>query len=268
MYYWRYTQIVSAPIIKAHDFLPQLKQKHIITWESLSSGGQRFLIGLFKKKVIADRLAVCVDAVYAAPAAYSSLSIAVAVIAYSLQIYYDFSGYSDMAIGIATVLGFDLGENFNLPYLAKKPSDFWKRWHISLPSWFRDYVYFPLGGSQKGKFKTYCNLFITMLLSGLWHGASWAFVAWGAFHALASVVHKLFSDIRKKHNVNKTEDRIIASLGAVILNYICVAVLWIPFRTNDLGKAIGILKLLFSFKPRISYVYVFCSNICSAVTCC
>ncbi|MCR5557052.1 MAG: MBOAT family protein [Butyrivibrio sp.] len=255
LYIGFFPQIVSGPIVKAHDFLPQLKNSHVITWENLSAGGQRFLIGLFKKKVIADRLAVCVDAVYAAPEAYSSFSILMAVISYSLQIYYDFSGYSDMAIGIATMMGFDLGENFNLPYLAKNPSDFWRRWHISLSSWFRDYVYFPLGGSRKGKLKTYTNLFITMLLSGLWHGASWAFVAWGAFHALASVVHKIFSDVRKKKPAKGANDNSIAGFAAVVINYICVALLWVPFRTNDIGKAVDIIRRMFSFKTGIHYIY-------------
>ena len=255
LYIGFFPQIVSGPIVKAHDFLPQLKDSHVITWDNLSAGGQRFLIGLFKKKVIADRLAVCVDAVYAAPEAYSSLSIMMAVISYSLQIYNDFSGYSDMAIGIATMMGFDLGENFNLPYLAKNPSDFWRRWHISLSSWFRDYVYFPLGGSRKGKLKTYLNLFITMLLSGLWHGASWAFVAWGAFHALASVFHKIFCDIRKNKSSKREDSNMIADLAAVVVNYICVALLWVPFRTNDLGKAVDIIRRMFSFKSGIHYVF-------------
>ena len=255
LYIGFFPQIVSGPIVKAHDFLPQLNEKHAITSQNLSAGFQRFLVGLFKKKVIADRLGVCVDAVYAAPSAYTSLSIVMAVISYSLQIYYDFSGYSDMAIGIATCLGFYLGEDFNLPYIAKNPSDFWRRWHISLSSWFRDYVYFPLGGSRKGKFKTYCNLFITMLLSGLWHGASWAFVIWGAMHALASVVHKIFCDVRKNVFGKEPSKSGVASFISVVVNYICVALLWIPFRTNDMGAAIEIIKLMFSGNQGISYVY-------------
>lgn len=257
LYIGFFPQIVSGPIVKAHDFLPQLKNGHVINSANFNAGFQKFLVGLFKKKVIADRLGVCVDAVYAAPSAYTSLSVALAVISYSLQIYYDFSGYSDMAIGIATALGFNLGENFNLPYLAKNPSDFWRRWHISLSSWFRDYVYFPLGGSRKGKFKTYCNLFITMLLSGLWHGASWAFVAWGAMHALASVVHKIFCDIRKNVFGKEPSKSGIANFFAVVINYICVSVLWIPFRTNNLEEAIEIIKIMFSANPGISYVYDF-----------
>lgn len=255
LYIGFFPQIVSGPIVKSHKFLPQIKTNRTINWCNINEGAQRFLLGVFKKKVIADRLSVCVDAVYSAPAAYSSLSILMAVITYSLQIYYDFSGYSDMAIGIGIMLGFDLGENFNLPYLAKNPSDFWRRWHISLSSWFKDYVYIPMGGSRKGKIRTYLNLFITMLLSGLWHGASWPFVIWGAFHALASVLHKMFCDFKKKIGVKNDGSNVFANIASVLLTYVCVTLLWIPFRTNDMSKALYIVKRLFSFEDGIKYVY-------------
>ena len=250
-----FPQIVSGPIVKSHKFIPQIHSKRIINRSNISEGLQRFLLGLFKKKVIADRLGVCVDAVYSAPAAYSSLSILLAVITYSLQIYFDFSGYSDMAIGIGKMLGFDLGENFNLPYLAKNPSDFWRRWHISLSSWFRDYVYIPLGGSRKGKVRTYINLFITMLLSGLWHGASWAFVIWGALHAFASVIHKIFSDIMKGLPHKNGIGTKIGTIISVAITYVSVALLWVPFRTNDIAEAGYIIKRMFSFENGISYIY-------------
>ena len=256
LYIGFFPQIVSGPIVKAHYFLPQLKKSHSITWTSLNEGLQLFLLGLFKKVVIADRVAVCVDAVYAAPNAYSSLSVLFAVLAYALQIYCDFSGYSDMAIGVATVLGFDLGKNFNLPYLAKNPSDFWRRWHISLSSWFRDYVYFPLGGSRKGKAQTYLNLFITMLLSGLWHGASWGFIIWGVAHAALSVIHKMFCDIKKKIGFSG-EGSIIANAFAVLLNYICVATLWIIFRTNSVPQTLKILKRIFACAHGINYLNIY-----------
>lgn len=256
LYIGFFPQIVSGPIVKAHYFLPQLKKPHNITWSCLNEGLQLFLLGLFKKVVIADRVAVCVDAVYAAPNAYSSLSVFFAVLAYALQIYCDFSGYSDMAIGVATVLGFDLGKNFNMPYLAKNPSDFWRRWHISLSSWFRDYVYFPLGGSRKGKVHTYLNLFITMLLSGLWHGASWGFIIWGCAHALLSVIHKMFCDIKKKIGVSG-DDSTIANVVAMLLNYICVTTLWIIFRTNSVPQTLAIIKRIFSFDKGISYINIY-----------
>ena len=256
LYIGFFPQIVSGPIVKAHDFMPQIKELHKITWERLSWGTQRFAMGAFKKTVIADRIGVAVNAVYAAPEAYSGLSLLVTVLAYGLQIYYDFSGYSDMAIGVAYVLGFDLGTNFNLPYLAKNPSDFWRRWHISLSSWFRDYVYIPLGGSRKGKVRTYLNLFITMLLSGLWHGANLAFVVWGAIHALASVVHKWFADIKRKRGWDKEESKVLAGVS-VLLTFFVVNLLWIPFRINDFGQTMLVIRRIFIWRNGVDYVYVF-----------
>ncbi len=255
LYIGFFPQIVSGPIVKARDFMPQLEQKIKLDFDRISWGGQKFLQGLFKKIVIADRLSICVDAVYSAPIAYSGLSLLFAVLSYSLQIYYDFSGYSDMAIGIAHMLGFDLGNNFNLPYLAKNPSDFWRRWHISLSTWFRDYVYIPLGGSKKGRCSTYLNLFITMLLSGLWHGASWSFVIWGGIHALLSVVHKVYIDFRKK--VTDKEPIGIAKGISVFVTFILVTVLWIPFRVGDLNTTFLILKRILCWSEGIDYVYVF-----------
>ena len=258
LYIGFFPQIVSGPIVKAKDFLPQLDRAHAITRENLSWGSQRFLLGLFKKAVIADRLGVAVDAVYAAPAAYDSLSLLLAVVAYTIQIYCDFSGYSDMAVGVAKMLGFDLGRNFNLPLLATNPSDFWKRWHISLSSWFRDYVYIPLGGNRKGKLRTYLNLFITMLLSGLWHGANWTFIVWGACHALISVIHKLFSDIRKKTGLQThgALNRVLKVISAFAM-LSCTILFFVPFRSADLTQAGLILTRLFTGCDGIRFVSVY-----------
>lgn len=203
LYIGFFPQIMSGPIVKAHDFLPQLEQEHKLKWKNIEEGGQIFLFGLVKKFVIADTLAVCVDAVYAAPAAYSWMSILIAVCAYSFQIYGDFSGYSDMAIGVAKALGYDLGRNFNAPYLAANPSEFWQRWHISLSSWFKEYVYFPLGGSRKGHVRTLINLLIVMLLSGLWHGAAWTYIMWGVLHGICSAIHRLYRDYRRDHRAGR-----------------------------------------------------------------
>ncbi len=257
LYIGFFPQIVSGPIVKARDFFPQLETDHELTWANLSWGGQRFLTGLFKKMVVADRLGVCVDAVFAAPGAYSGVSLLTAVLAYALQIYYDFSGYSDMAIGAARILGFDLGRNFNLPYLAANPSEFWKRWHISLSSWFRDYVYIPLGGNRKGEARTYLNLFLTMLLSGLWHGASWSFVAWGALHGAASAVSRAFGRKRKGERSGSAAWGKASHVLSVILNFCVVSILWIPFRANDFGKTILILRRIITWAPGIHYVYVY-----------
>ena len=248
-----FPQITSGPIVKAHDFLPQLDRVHRIKKSNVYEGIQLFVLGLTKKVVFADRIGVAVNAVYSAPLAYNNISIFWAIIGYSLQIYCDFSGYSDMAIGIAKVLDFDLGKNFDLPYLAKNPSDFWRRWHISLSSWFRDYVYIPLGGSRAGKGKTYRNLFVTMLLSGIWHGANWTFIVWGVLHGAGSAVHKIFRDIK-----GKTDKRtnLAVSFICIVGNCIFVALLWVVFRATDMGQAMEVLSGLFRMTG-ITYINVY-----------
>ncbi len=238
-----FPQIISGPIVKAHDFLPQLEEFHVINKEQLSKGCQIFLIGLLKKVVIADRIGMSVDAVFATPMAYDGISIIMSVIGYSVQIYCDFSGYSDMANGIAKIMGFNLGRNFNAPYLAKNPSDFWRRWHISLSTWFRDYLYIPLGGSRKGKIRTYINLVITMIVSGLWHGASWNFIIWGACHGLASAFHKLFRDSVNKYNlhINNIQIKQVVDIVSIIINYCFISLMWIVFRTGSLEQVYVVL---------------------------
>ena len=256
LYIGFFPQITAGPIVKAHYFLPQLRERKRISWTTISEGSQLFLLGLFKKVVIADRLGEGVDAVFSAPNAYSGLSIIMALVSYSIQLYCDFSGYSDMAIGVARALGFDLGINFNLPYLAKNISDFWRRWHISLSSWFRDYVYIPLGGNRKGNFRTYFNLFITMLLSGLWHGANWTFVVWGLLNAILAIVHKMFVGYKKKYSTNREPSK-IGSYISVVITYICFILMLIPFRSNTWGQADDILKGIFTAKAGIQYISVY-----------
>ena len=174
-----FPQIVAGPIVRAAEFLPQLKVKRVINWDNLFIGFRLFTFGFFKKVFIADNLAIFVDKVFENPSVFSSITILLGVIAFGIQIYCDFSGYSDMAIGIAKALGYELPLNFNYPYIAKNITDFWRRWHMSLSFWLRDYLYIPLGGNRKGTRRTYINLMLTMLLGGLWHGASWNFVVWG-----------------------------------------------------------------------------------------
>lgn len=254
-----FPQIISGPIVKAHDFFPQLEEEKIITTDRLSYGLQRFVVGAFKKVVIADRLAVCVNCIYSAPNAYSGLSLMFGAISYALQIYYDFSGYSDMAIGIGHILGYDLGENFNLPYLSKNPSEFWRRWHISLSSWFRDYVYIPLGGSRKGKFKTYVNIFITMILSGLWHGANWSFVLWGAIHGFGQIIHKFFKEIGEKLHIQMTNKfiRKIIIILSILLNNVFVTLLWIPFKLENFELSVSVVKRILFMSDGINYAYTY-----------
>jgi len=190
-----FPQLVAGPIVRASKFLPQLRKTPTLSLEEARSGLFLMFWGLTKKVVIADFLgATLVDAYWGAPGGeLAGMGGLLAIYAYAFQIYGDFSGYSDMAIGAARLLGYELGDNFNAPYRALNPSDFWRRWHISLSQWLRDYLYIPLGGNRVGPVKTYRNLALTMLLGGLWHGASWMFVLWGAFHGAMLIVHRLWS---------------------------------------------------------------------------
>ena len=188
-----FPQLVAGPIVKAADFLPQLEEDRRPTGAGVAQGMNLFLWGMLKKAVFADQISPFVDSVFATPAAFSSGTVALAVLAYAIQIYFDFSGYSDMAIGCAICLGYDLMKNFDLPYLSRNVSEFWKRWHISLSTWLMEYLYIPLGGNRKGRARTYLNLMITMLLGGLWHGAGINFILWGGFHGLALCAHKAWA---------------------------------------------------------------------------
>ena len=180
-----FPQLVAGPIVRAADFLPQLRQNRKVTWDNLKWGVQVFTFGLFKKVVLADHISVFVDDVYSKPAAFHWLTIVFATLTYSLQIYLDFSGYSDMAIGCAKCLGYDFNKNFDIPYISQNVTEFWRRWHISLSTWLKEYVYIPLGGNRKGTVRTHLNLLMTMLIGGLWHGANWTFVLWGGINELA-----------------------------------------------------------------------------------
>lgn len=262
-----FPQLMAGPIVKARDFLPQLEKNPDITWTNIEKGAQIFLMGAIKKAVIADRLAVCVDAVFAAPKAYSSVSIWCAVLAYSIQLYCDFSGYSDMAIGVARAMGYDLTRNFNLPYLSANVTEFWKRWHISLSSWLQEYLYISLGGNRKGRIRTYVNLLLTMILGGLWHGASWNFVIWGGLHGLALVVHKIFLKWREGRTLSSAaKDNVTASAKSrcsltrtfsILGTYLFICICWIFFRAQDLGTALTVLKRMFIFTDGVKYVFVF-----------
>ncbi|MEN6634833.1 MAG: MBOAT family O-acyltransferase [Clostridiaceae bacterium] len=254
-----FPQLVAGPIVRARDFLPQLAEDRPMNRENLTEGLQIFLFGLIKKIVIADRLAVCVDAVFASPGSYSGLSLFLAVVAYSIQIYCDFSGYSDMAIGVAKTFGYELCKNFDMPYLSKNPTEFWRRWHISLSSWLRDYLYISLGGNRKGNFRTKINLMLTMLLGGLWHGANWQMVFWGALHGGALVVHKTFREQADQANVH-VSGRIlkgIVSGASVVGMYLFTCVCWVFFRAQSFTDAILILTRIATGAAGIRYYYVF-----------
>ena len=186
-----FPQLVAGPIVRAGTLLPQFREKHNPNSQDIMRGIDLIARGFAKKILIADTLAIYVDMVYANPDFYGAVNQLVAIYAYAFQIYMDFSGYSDIAIGSALLLGFKLPENFRLPYMAQSPSDFWRRWHISLSTWLRDYLYISLGGSRSSNLKTYRNLLITMVLGGLWHGAAWGFVLWGCFHGLWLAIHRI-----------------------------------------------------------------------------
>jgi len=186
-----FPQLVAGPIERCDRLLPQIQKARKVTVEWVDTGLWLLLWGYFKKMVVADNLAPFVEQVYAAPLEHLGLDLWLATIAFAIQIYCDFSGYTDIARGVARLLGFDLMLNFRVPYAARNPGEFWSRWHISLSTWFRDYVYIPLGGNRRGANRTLVNLLVTMLIAGLWHGAAWTFVIWGAYHGLWQVAHRV-----------------------------------------------------------------------------
>lgn len=254
-----FPQLVAGPIVRADDFLPQLERNHDIKISNVEAALQIFMVGLFKKVVIADRLAVCVDAVFATPSEYDAPSIICAVAAYSMQIYCDFSGYSDMAIGVARFFGYDLCRNFNMPYISKNPTEFWKRWHISLSQWLQNYLYISLGGNRKGTYRQYRNLMITMVLGGLWHGADWTFVLWGFMHGVALVVHKIFLKYREKYQISFRNELLkkIANIISITATYCFVCIGWIFFRAESVEQALVILKRIVTCAGGIHYIYSF-----------
>ncbi len=232
-----FPQLVAGPIVRASEFLPQLQSSRKPSFTRTYDGFRQFTFGLFKKVLIADRIAFFVDHVFDDVGAFDGGTVWLGVLAYTIQIYCDFSGYSDMAIGSARILGYDFSENFRFPYLAKSPSEFWRRWHISLSSWLRDYLYIPLGGSRKGSRRTYVNLMITMLLGGLWHGAAWTFVFWGAWHGAALAVQRRF--------LPRGGDRptsLPAALAGWLATMAVVIVGWVFFRAPDFEAALLILR--------------------------
>jgi D-alanyl-lipoteichoic acid acyltransferase DltB (MBOAT superfamily) len=221
--------ILAGPIMRAKNFFPQIKNNKTISRSMIYGGLWLIILGLIKKAIFADYIAQYNNWVFDAPLTYSGFECLVAVLGYTAQIYCDFSGYSDMSIGMAAVMGFDLGKNFNLPYQAQNLSDFWRRWHISLSTWFRDYVYIPLGGNRKGTCRTYLNNLITMLIAGLWHGASYMFIIWGGMHGVGLIVHKM-----QKKWLDRIPDRWYFNIFWRLLTFSFVAFLWIFFRAANL----------------------------------
>ena len=259
-----FPQLVAGPIVRASDFAPQIRRPLVISRDMFARGVYFIAIGLFKKAVISDYISLnFVDRIFDNPSLYSGLENLLGVYGYAMQIYCDFSGYSDMAIGIALLLGFHFPINFNAPYRSTSITDFWRRWHISLSTWIRDYIYISLGGNRKGKVRQYLNLLLTMLLGGLWHGASLNFVAWGGMHGVALAVHKYF------HTNVFHHDRAYQSTGfrkwiAIFLTFNFVCFTWIFFRNGTFEASWSMIHHIFAdfhaeLLPQviIGYKYVF-----------
>jgi D-alanyl-lipoteichoic acid acyltransferase DltB (MBOAT superfamily) len=242
-----FPHLVAGPIVRASVFIPQIYQEFRLSRPEFSHSLYMISKGLIKKLIISNFIALnLVDRVFDAPSMYSGFENLLAIYGYGLQIYCDFSGYTDIAIGVALILGFRLPVNFNSPYKAKSISDFWKRWHISLSQWLRDYLYISLGGNRKGKIRTYFNLMITMLLGGLWHGASLRYVIWGGLHGIGLVINRIWDSIFKGHTRTRWFGRILS----VFITFQFVNFCWIFFRAPDLESVRTMLKQIFeNFSP-------------------
>jgi alginate O-acetyltransferase complex protein AlgI len=234
-----FPQLVAGPIERAHNLLPQLQRTPTIRQQDLTDGLSLFLVGFFKKVALADYLAQYVDPVYGNPGLFQAPALLLATVAFGWQIYFDFSGYTDMARGVALLMGFRMMLNFNNPYAATGLGDFWNRWHISLSTWFKDYLYFPLGGSRHGKIRTYINMFIAMIVSGIWHGAAWTFVVWGGLHALGRCL------TRELEQTEFYQER-IPRLAKQLAVFTFVTFTWIFFRAQSLTDAWLIISRIFT----------------------
>ena len=242
-----FPQLVAGPIERATHLLPQVLQKRHLSLGKFSEGAYLILWGLFQKTVIADQLAAIVNPVFISGGPYHPGEVLLAIYAFSFQILCDFSGYSNIARGLGKMMGFDIMENFRWPYFAVNPSDFWQRWHISLSSWLKDYLYVPLGGNRQGTLLTYRNLFLTMLLGGLWHGAAWTFIVWGAYHGILLIGHRLFVQVFKPSLPNWPANDLrmkVWTIVRMLCFYHLVCLGWLFFRAQSMGQ---VFEMLASF---------------------
>lgn len=239
-----FPQLVAGPIERSKNLLHQINEKHPFDADRVRSGLMLMIYGYFQKVVLSEYLGVVVDSVYNTYTERTGFQLVVATVFFALQIYCDFGSYSNIAIGAARIMGFRLMENFNTPYFAVSVADFWRRWHISLSTWFRDYLYIPLGGNRKGKFRKWCNLMIVFLVSGLWHGASWHFVAWGGINGVYQVVGEWLKPVREKIMNLFHVDRTVFShkLSRILTTFVLVDISWVFFRAGSLRSAFDILK--------------------------
>ncbi len=252
-----FPQLVAGPIERFSRLAPQFREKHSFNYDNLVKGLRLILYGLFIKMVIADNLAGIVDKIYATPQDYSSFDILKGILFYSFQIYSDFYGYSVIAIGSAQIMGIRIMDNFKTPYLAKNISEFWQRWHISLSTWFRDYVYFPMGGNRVKIFRWLFNILVVFIVSGIWHGANWTFVIWGSLFGLIYLLEKGFNTLFKIENSYSAY-----SLGHIILalkTFVLVTFIWIFFRSSSFSEALNIFELILNF-DRVSQASLLIPN--------
>ena len=232
--------LVAGPIVRADYFLPQIRENRHATRSEVYTGLWLIILGVVKKAIIADYIAQYNDLIFQTPGGYSGFETLMGIIGYTMQIYCDFSGYSDMAIGIALIMGFKLAKNFNFPYKSQNLTDFWRRWHISLSTWLRDYIYIPLGGNRKGTARTYLNNFATMLIGGLWHGAAWKFVFWGAMHGAGLAVHKASKPV-----LGRIGDSWPVRAASWLVTMTFVALLWVFFRADSWADSWTVVSSVF-----------------------
>lgn len=242
-----FPHLVAGPIVRVRDFAPQLMKAMSPTDVNVRMALYRFLLGMTKKVLISDCIATIADPVFANPSAYGTAGVWAGVVAYACQIYCDFSGYTDMAIGIALLFGYRLPENFDMPYLARNITEFWHRWHITLSTWLRDYLFIPLGGSRTTPGRMRRSLLIVMLLGGLWHGASWTFVTWGAWHGLGLVAHKEWLRLKRASTPFPAVPAFARAFAASATTLAFVVVGWVFFRAQTLGSAAAMLRTMFVF---------------------
>jgi alginate O-acetyltransferase complex protein AlgI len=254
-----FPQLVAGPIVRASDFIPQIEKPTVVTSEMFGKGIFLISIGLFKKAVISNYISAnFVDRIFDAPTLFTGLENLVGVYGYALQIYCDFSGYSDMAIGMALLLGFRFNENFHAPYQSKNITEFWRRWHISLSSWLRDYLYISLGGNRHSKLRTYLNLIITMLLGGLWHGASFRFILWGGLHGIMLALHKFYKELKVGTSISSTPVmKTLSTWTGKFFTFHFVCFCWIFFRAPSMEHVDQMIsQILFHFTPEIFFEFM------------
>ena len=243
-----FPQLVAGPIERSKNLLSQLDKREKLNYKNLREGFFIMVWGFFLKLVIADRISIFVTKIFDNYNEFSGLYLIIAVVLFGFQIYCDFNGYSTIAKGSAKMLNIELMDNFNAPYLSRSVGEFWRRWHISLSTWFKDYLYIPLGGNRKGKFRKYLNILIVFIVSGLWHGANWTFVIWGALNGVFQIIGDIFKNIRKRVNnfLRIKEDGIFHKIIQIIITFILINFTWIFFRANSFTDAINIIRGIFT----------------------